>query len=615
MDRRGVAHRLHMNMPEKRKNFFDQKHIFAILLVLSIFASIKPIFVDYTMDEEYQIVMAYRCLRGDHIFGQMWEPHQTSAFICIFFMYLYHLITGTYTGVVIALRVFTELIRAALSLWVFRVFKKHVGSGYAAILGLIYFNSVPKLIDIPEFSNMQLWFFTVMALSLMEYYYPAGVEMTDAKQGVGKRSALCGRFGKSFLLIVSSCALALEILSYPSCIILFPVTICFIAFRSGRNRIRDILIYTITDAVCAGVWLLIVLRRISLSTLIRNARYTVEFDLTHVLSGSTEGKASGSMSFLWQAGLMLIVIFAISLALTKIMMRKKDSARELPFMYAVPVTAMILSDLLQIVFWIVLRKGYEYPQIHLLTMYIAAFFMLAKNRRAFDERRKMSPFLYGFIGSVISVIAVFYISDLQFFNALPHGLFGILTSLCIMAVIMNAAGGEKARKAVYILFLATVLTFMIGKGASIKGGRELRSVFDIRGIMKAGPAAGILSDYMCCYINNSDYEDFMLNVSPGEKVLIVTNMVLAPGTTPYMFGDYEVCHFSIVDPTSYDERLLKYWELYPEKKPDVIVVDCWYGQLMEDPDNWIMQYIENDFGYEESVDGKYVRFYKRSRTE
>ena len=36
-----------------------------------------------------------------------------------------------------------------------------------------------------------------------------------------------------------------------------------------------------------------------------------------------------------------------------------------------------------------------------------------------------------------------------------------------------------------------------------------------------------------------------------------------------------------------------------------------YGQLMEKEDSWIMQYIENEFGYQEVVDGKYLRFYKR----
>lgn len=60
----------------------------------------------------------------------------------------------------------------------------------------------------------------------------------------------------------------------------------------------------------------------------------------------------------------------------------------------------------------------------------------------------------------------------------------------------------------------------------------------------------------------------LVSLAMAGEVLIVTNMVFSPGTTPYMFGEYKVCHFSIVDPTFYDERLLKYWEKYPDKKPD-----------------------------------------------
>ena len=219
--------------------------------------------------------------------------------------------------------------------------------------------------------------------------------------------------------------------------------------------------------------------------------------------------------------------------------------------------------------------------------------------------------MYCFTGSVISVLAVFYISDLQFYNAIPHGMLGVVLSLPILAIAIRSLTGEKGKKLIYVLFLGMILTALVGKGASFKAGRELKSPFDIRGIMKAGPAAGILSDYMNCYIYNAGYEDFSENINEDDKVLIVTNMVFAPGTTPYMFKENEVCHFSIVDPTSYDERLLKYWELYPEKQPDVIVVDCWYGELKENPDNWIMRYIENDFGYREVTDGSYVRFYRR----
>ena len=64
-------------------------------------------------------------------------------------------------------------------------------------------------------------------------------------------------------------------------------------------------------------------------------------------------------------------------------------------------------------------------------------------------------------------------------------------------------------------------------------------------------------------------------------------------------------------PTAYDERLLTYWEMYPEKMPNVIIVDCWYGQLMTDPQGWMMQYIENDFGYKEIHDGRYIRIYRK----
>ena len=630
-----------------------EKNIFRFLIIFSILASIKLILVDYTMDEEYQIVMAYRNLSGDAIFGEMWEPHQTSAFLCIWIMYLWYMITGTYTGVVIALRVVTECIRAGLSYWIYRVFGKQMERREAMLLGLLYFNSIPKLIDIPEFSNMQLWFFTIMALSLMEYYYSKTDVRTD---GMAETSAACT--GNVVWLVISSCALALEILSYPSCIILFPVTIGFIAFKSGKNRIRDILVYILSDVVCAGIWLAIVLPKIGLHTLIRNARYTVEFDLTHTLSGSTDGKFSGSLTFLWQTALMLAGICVVSWIICKIIMIRSSKspksgindsfksngnsdgkshstrdengdavnnnaksnghngeintagkAKTDKCLYA--VTAIIVSCAVQLVFWLIIRKGYEYPQIHLLTLFVTAIILLCTEMKKSGVKDSIRPYMYGFTGSAISILAVFYISDLQFFNALPHGMFGILAALAVMSVLIHMSCGDKSAKLAYILFLGLVATAMIGKGGSVKGGRELKSPLDVRGIMKEGPAIGILSDYMCCYIYNSDYEDFRANIHDGENVLIVTNMVFAPGTTPYMFGENSICHFSIVDPTSYDERLLTYWELYREKKPDVIVVDCWYGQLMEDPDNWIMQYIENDFGYSSYTDGKYIRFYRR----
>lgn len=49
------------------------KIIFTILLTGSLLAALKLIFFDYTMDEEYQLMMGYRTLRGDCLFKEMWE--------------------------------------------------------------------------------------------------------------------------------------------------------------------------------------------------------------------------------------------------------------------------------------------------------------------------------------------------------------------------------------------------------------------------------------------------------------------------------------------------------------------------------------------------------------
>ena len=143
-----------------------------------------------------------------------------------------------------------------------------------------------------------------------------------------------------------------------------------------------------------------------------------------------------------------------------------------------------------------------------------------------------------------------------------------------------------------------------------RSASNYNNVLQSRGIMREGPAAGIISDYMNAYIYNSDYEDWQSYIQDGDRVLIMVDLMNL-STIQYLFKDVEISHFSTVNPTAYDERLLEYWEMYPEKYPNVIIVDCWYGQLMTDPEGWLMQYIENDFGYVQVNDGKYIRIFRK----
>lgn len=565
------------------------KFTWRFMIVMSVLAAIKMLFFDYTMDEEYQIVMAYRNVMGDHLFTQMWEPHQTSAFLCAFLIKLFITITGTNTGLILFIRICTTGIQLLVSWLLYRTLRKITPKEFAALAGMIFFNLVPKNIQIPEFGNMQVWFFTLIVICLMEYF------ISDKRNPA--------------YMVMAGLFMALEVLAYPSCIILFPFFCIVLGVYSGKKRIRDIAVFTGTCAVCAAGYLLLILRNISLEEFLRNAANVIGFDVTHDFDAGQNTKYMRILENIQNGFIMILGICAAAAviwALYLLWQRKRNEVigraeKVLSFCIA----AVMVSCLVQMYYWVVKRAGFEFPHIHLVVLMLAG---AAAWPYASREKRKWLG--AGILGSLVSLGAVLYFSDLVLYNALPHGLIGPL--FCTLAVVAALLEKSEVRGRYLGLLLMSVwcLTSIFGKGFTLRDGRNYNTVLQTEAMMQYGPAIGIMADYMTVCIYNRDYEDWNQYVKPGDKVLVVANTIMANNTTAYMFEDVEVSHYSIVNPTAYDERLVHYWELYPEKKPNVIVVDCWFGELLEDPDNFIMQYIENEFGYTSMNDGSYQRFYR-----
>ena len=561
-----------------------------LLVIGSVLAALKIIFVDYTLDEEYQIVMAYRSLNGDHLFKQMWEPHQTSAFLCAGLMWLYQLVTGTYTGVVLFLRFVTTGVQLVLTGAVYKTVVKKVEKEYAFLLAILFFNITPKIIQIPEFSNMQLWFLVIPVLLIMKYY-----ENT-------KKDAW-------YLLVLAGISLACEVLTYPTCIILFPFFAFYLWKKSESHKWRDMGILTLTCGVCAGIWLLLVFRYISIEEFLANVGNLLSFDPTHHISGMTDAKGRNYVDSLIIWGVWSLIV-GIGSGLVCLILgarfRKKDIHPERKAWWLMFwVIAILLSEFVQLYYWVILRIGYEYLQMHLLLLWMG---MLASWHLAGESK---GFFIWGIIATLIAYAGVIYISDLALYYTLPHGGLGLVFAVAVMILALQNVMKDKAGLWILVLVVSLILCSMAGKAFTLRGGKDNNSILSVGSIMRDGPAAGILAEYMNAYIYNCNYEDYGMYIQDGDNVLIVANMIMSAGTTPYMFKDMNISHFSIVDPTTYDEKLLTYWELYPEKAPDVIVVDCWYGSLMENPESWVMKYIENDFGYTSVNDGRYARFYRR----
>lgn len=563
------------------------------LLIGTFLAAVKLIVVDYSMDEEYQIVMAYRRIKGDVLFKTMWEPHQTSAFACYFLMRIYGLFVKNFDGVVVYLRVVTTLIQALLSFWLYLSVKSRTDKKYAFLLSLIYFNFVPKLIQIPEFSNLQLWFFTVCVLLLIK----------EDK--------------KAYHFILAGIGMSLEVLSYPSTLILFPIFIvCILFSEKAKKKLSGVLIFAGTCISCGIAWTAYIISGVGFNDFFRNLKLILSFDSTHNLnvSDQADNKFTAMAGQFGETFLLLLAVTLLSVIsyyLVKAVSKKKSTV-------TIPLTVYMLfySAVVQLIFWTVLQSGYERPQIILIVCLLLPIIRLivSLKNKSFKVclNTYILPYLPALLGTYGVILAVLYMSDLGLWNSLATGILGAIFSLLpeINRIDEKTRAGKSISKLVLILLISLTAVFAFGKGFTVKLGKfPTNTILGVSNITKKGPAEFIFSHYMQSYILNSDYEDFKTYIAPGSKVLIVNTMTEGVGTTPYMYNDYEICHFSIVDPTTFDEKLLTYWELYPEKYPEVIVVDCWYNNLCISPDSWIMQYIENDFGYSEAIDGKYVRFY------
>jgi hypothetical protein len=125
---------------KKQKNI--KIYWFYAILIAAVCVSF--LFTNVSYDAEYQLAMAYRLIKGDAMITAMWEPHQTSAFLCAILMKLYMLVTGTTTGIVLFTQFAGLLIRGSIAFGMFHEIKEVSGEIPAVMAGVLYLIISPK---------------------------------------------------------------------------------------------------------------------------------------------------------------------------------------------------------------------------------------------------------------------------------------------------------------------------------------------------------------------------------------------------------------------------------------------------------------------------------------
>ena len=557
------------------------KRIRLCLLLVAIGLNIKYIFVDFGIDAEFQISMAYRLATGDTMFKEMWEAYQMSAFLCAFFIKIYLMLFKTTTGLVLYLQVVGVLLDWAIAYLVYRTVDKylhHQNVGFAMAWLLVVVS--PKDVPMPEYANMQIWFSLLVCITLFLY--------DKTKQKI--------------LLVLSALSLCAAVLSYPSCLILV-FGIAFLLLYKGEKK--GLLIYLVVCAATAIVFLCVTMRNISLEEFGIFFENMLAMETSHAV-----GAGEKFLAYLTDAGkigLLLASAYLIAYGMIKLVGARKESAGDKKS-YAM-LTDILFCILVMLVGLYVIPNWRVYNRYSYSILFIAVIIVGVRYVKKLSGD-KLYFYYCGTMISVLNFLATLILTDLELSGSVPYLLIAVVFAFVPISEAWKDADEKVLGNALKRFVLLCGVLLLVFRNVYIIRPMYLQAntIFDIRGIVKTGPAIGIISEYMGPYMQNASVEEWEQYVPDGSNIWLIGDPL---DTLGYLYADTNIAAPSTVCTPGYNESVQEYWQMNPDKYPDVVIASCWYGTLNSQLVNneWIMNWLEEEFQPSHYVDGKYWRYY------
>lgn len=581
----------------------DKRSICFFLLFTAVCLSIKYIFVDFGIDAGFQITMSYRLVRGDLMFKEMWEPYQMSVFLATFFIKIYLALFKTTTGIVLYLQTVGMLIDWVVAYLLYRMVNRYLECRGAALAMAWFFVVVsPKDVPLPEYANMQVWFGVLLCLALFMYH----------------------RTEKKRYLILAALSLSAEVLSYPSCLVLVP-GVAFLLFYRGRNFSHSAKApinwkkeFLFFFAVCAAAgigYLCLTLRNISLEEFGIFFENMIALEPTHSV-----GYGQRFVRHLLDAAKMAAVLAAgygiafVSAGVLAGFFRsgnadgEKDRRGDIRSILAdVLFFMIILSVSLYAVF------SYEtYTRYGYSISFLAVILIGARYAKRLSGDRKFF-YLCGNVVSGLNFLATLLLSDLYLIGSVPYLIISVVVSfLPIKEALGQLNGGSISMRRLRAAVLAVGMAFLVFRNTYLIRplAYQVSTIMQVGGIVKEGPAAGIISNYMGAYIQNESIKEWREYIEEGSSIYLLGDPL---DTLGYLYLDTDIAAPSVLSTPWYNESILEYWKMNPDKYPDVVIASCWYGKMDVglERNGWILKWIEEDFRPAYSIDGKYWRYYFR----
>lgn len=271
---------------------------------------------------------------------------------------------------------------------------------------------------------------------------------------------------------------------------------------------------------------------------------------------------------------------------------------------------VFLSDIVMAV----VRKGYLYYGER--TIYTIVYLVILLGGSAgvkYCSRQEKRMFIMGVLLTFGSFLAVFFFTNLDLLSIIGYLILGTMLSFLPLGKWLekNMLFAERTCRLMVLLLFCAMVIFRRGYITRAMNGFVIPVTDFIgsenRGMIRKGPAAGIITNYMGAYATKYEMDEFKIFLNPEDRLLVVSMQLNA---LLYMYQDVTISTPSTICTATYNEALLDYWEKYPDKKPNVIAVGLRSGELLIDEDSWIYQWIENEFRSGAYQDSTFWRFYR-----
>lgn len=581
----------------------------ALTVVLFLGVSLinwKNILTSCHVDAEYQVAMAYRLFKGDLMFSEMWEAHQTSAFYLAFFEWFFLKITGSTSGIVIFANLVGTLSRMAVALFFYVTIRPFVERKAAFCILLLGMVLIPKDIVLPDFANQQIWFAMCLLCALIRFF-------------------LGGRRPK--WLVVAGLMLCLEVLSYPSCAIVWFACVILLGIYSEAKK-RDIGIFTGICAICGGIYLLYFMRGEPEKFL----HYIYEIwsgDETHAVSIGTRLTLIGNdAKALFLDMPYFIVVFILALFATTIWrLAARRRGRPSTCRQASVVCFLFFLIIYAFAYMIHLPNETADTKYHFFALYFFVIGYACAQWKDLNSEEKVI-FLSGqFIGAG-GFLATLFLSDCGLFTSIPYMIPNLLVSVIAIgkawgiawtqspSTVTGECFAEKnAKPAISTTICPSLVVLgclLLFRAAIYVNGWMVTptnfaedSIFGVNWTAEVGPLKGIVSRDGT-YVADVSVKEWSNFVKPGDKVLILSYPTFT--ATTYLYEDVEICIDSLISTPTYSDRLMRYFEENPEKYPDIVAVK-FFGGTESIGENAVSEWLHNEFEADCVEDGTYWRFY------